>query len=415
MQKRIGWTALMLTLALAIGLTLTPALAEKSNFFVVNGDDEEGGNYEVVAPSIFYFDDDSAYLGVQIEEDVDHEEGGAVITQIVDGSPAEAAGLEVGDVVIRIDRDTIRGPASLTKKIREREPGESVRITVRRNGRQRDFDVELAERSFSRGFNFSFDADSLEGLAELKDLEIPHIDMEELRNSLANVNTDFNFNFEGLSETLAETRTLFEDCEEEDGECNFSYGYRFAFGGPTLGVHLTEVTPELREHLGARDTVGVLVNKIVEDSAAEDAGVRVGDLIVDVDGDEISSTNDLRHALSERAGETFSIEVVRDGRPMTLSVTLEEEERGERRFGPRAAISPHPVTTTHVVLAPTPSAVPAPPLPRRLAVTAPSPPSMPQVVSPRLAAPSVPTVPRHLPQPPVPAAPVATTIGPDVI
>ena len=235
MQKRTGWTALMLTLVLVIGMTLTPALAEKGSFFAPSADDENDEN-EAVAPSIFHFDDDSAYLGVQIEEDVEHEDGGARITQIVEGSPADEAGLKKGDVVVGFGRDTIRGPVSLTKKIRDREPGESVRITVRRDGRDRDFDVELGERSFIRSFNFNFDPEKLEGLAELKNLEMPNVDLEELREALANMNTEFNFDFKELSEMLAETRTLFNDCEDaEDGERTI-----FALNDP-IGVRDLEV------------------------------------------------------------------------------------------------------------------------------------------------------------------------------
>jgi membrane-associated protease RseP (regulator of RpoE activity) len=421
MQKRTGWTALMLTLVLVIGMTLTPALAEKGSFFAPSADDENDEN-EAVAPSIFHFDDDSAYLGVQIEEDVEHEDGGARITQIVEGSPADEAGLKKGDVVVGFGRDTIRGPVSLTKKIRDREPGESVRITVRRDGRERDFDVELGERSFNRSFNFNFDPEQLEGLAELKNLEMPNVDLEELREALANMNTEFNFDFKELSEMLAETRTLFNDCEDaEDGECKFSYDFRFMSNGPQLGVHLTEVTPELREHLGARDSVGVLVNKIVEESAAEDADLRVGDLIVDVDGEEISSTNDLRRALGERGGETFSIEVVRDGRSMTLSVTLEEVEQ-KRRFGPRAAVvphaiaPPHAVVPQHVVVPPHAVVAVAPRVSDKLRVTVPTlhaaPAVVPRVATPRFAAPPAPAVPVR---PTMPIRPVVTTIDAGVI
>ena len=98
---------------------------------------------------------------------------------------------------------------------------------------------------------------------------------------------------------------------------------------------MTETTPELREHLGGSADAGVLVSKVVKGSAAEDAGVAVGDLIVDVDGDEIGSTNDLRKALAERDGEIFDIEVIRDGRSLSLSVTLEADEE-DRPTGPRA-------------------------------------------------------------------------------
>jgi membrane-associated protease RseP (regulator of RpoE activity) len=62
-----------------------------------------------------------------------------------------------------------------------------------------------------------------------------------------------------------------------------------------LGVQLVELTPELREHYGATAEHGVLVGKVEPGSPAEAAGLRVGDVIVALDGESIDGSWDVRH------------------------------------------------------------------------------------------------------------------------
>jgi S1-C subfamily serine protease len=104
------------------------------------------------------------------------------------------------------------------------------------------------------------------------------------------------------------------------------YHWVGTWGKPLLGVELVETTPELRRHLGGDDDAGVLVGKVLSGTAAEQAGLRVGDLIVSVDGEPIEDAGDLRRALRERRGEIFDVEVIRDGSPMSLTVEIPEAE-----------------------------------------------------------------------------------------
>ena len=219
---------------------------------------------------------------------------------------------------------------SLTKKIRGREAGDTVEITFLRDGRRQSLEVELGERSAQWNSVFSV---APRVLQQLENIQIPEIDLEKLEGlgklkELEGMN--FNFDYGELQEQLG--RTLSFTCKDDDCDYGTFFGYS---NKPRLGVQLTETTPELREHLGGSEDAGVLVGKVIENSAAEDAGIEVGDLIVSVGGDVVAGTNDLRKALAERDGDTFDIEVIRDGRSMHLSVTLKEEDE-DRPSGPRA-------------------------------------------------------------------------------
>ncbi len=95
-----------------------------------------------------------------------------------------------------------------------------------------------------------------------------------------------------------------------------------ASSGPMLGVQVMELTPELRAHFGAHDDEGVLVARVTDGSAAADAGVRVGDVIVAVADATIPDGSSLRSAVLRSAGDDVPIEVVRGGRSLTLKAEL---------------------------------------------------------------------------------------------
>lgn len=91
--------------------------------------------------------------------------------------------------------------------------------------------------------------------------------------------------------------------------------------GPLLGVQVTELSPELRAHFGSGSR-GVLVSQVLPDTAAERAGVQVGDVIVEVSGADIASAAGLRRAVQARAGTEVVVELYRSGAPMELQAEL---------------------------------------------------------------------------------------------
>ena len=70
---------------------------------------------------------------------------GAVVGSIEDGSPAARAGLEVGDVIQKIDGRAVDGSADLSRTIRALKPGSKVNLSVWRSGKARDIVVTVAE------------------------------------------------------------------------------------------------------------------------------------------------------------------------------------------------------------------------------------------------------------------------------
>ena len=334
--------------------------------------------------NIFYVgNDEAAYLGVQLEEETDYEEGGARITQVVKDSPAETAGLEDGDIIVSFDGSTIRGPVGLTKRIHEHEPGDTVSIAVVRDGKRMKLEIELGDRA------------SLWQPLAYGQYVMPEFNQqlsEQLKKS-AELLQGQTLNLEGRLRLLGE-------CEE--GDCDFRYlgGW---FGKPKLGVQLVEATPELRRHLGGSDDAGVLVSKVLAGTPAEAAGLSVGDLIVSVGGEEIASTGDLRGALADKTGESFEVEVIRDGRAVRLEVNIPDPS-DDAPTGPRAQLRrPLPVLPLAPLPAPAPLVMPPVPVPLVTPpVVAPAPRVMPSVPVPLVTPPVVAPAPLALPVPPEP-------------
>jgi serine protease Do len=86
----------------------------------------------------------SGFLGIGTE---DIAGGGLSITQIGRESPAEAAGLQVGDVLKQIDDVLIRDKAGMRTYLKEKAAGEMIRVVIVRAGKEISLTIRLAEKS----------------------------------------------------------------------------------------------------------------------------------------------------------------------------------------------------------------------------------------------------------------------------
>jgi membrane-associated protease RseP (regulator of RpoE activity) len=109
---------------------------------------------------------------------------------------------------------------------------------------------------------------------------------------------------------------------------------RLLLGGKRgyIGVSTLELTEGLREHYGAPKDAGVLVGSVEDNSPADKAGLKVGDIVISVDGKDIDSQMDLRRAISDKKdGESVRIDVLRGRNRQTVVATVAERE-GPRMF-----------------------------------------------------------------------------------
>ncbi len=194
-------------------------------------------------------------------------EEGVLINKVIEKSPADKAGLRDGDVIVRVEEIVIADSDDLSREIKEHKPGDKIEVVIWRDGEKQTYNVELGESERKKDYEFSLKAPRPEKLF---------------------------FNFEGKP-----------------------YGY--------LGVGLQSLGDQLAEYFQVED--GALVSEVIEESPAEKAGLKAGDVIVAVNGTEIDDASDVTEVIRDhKKGDKIEIEVVRDGNKMNLMAELDERE-----------------------------------------------------------------------------------------
>ncbi len=103
----------------------------------------------------------------------------------------------------------------------------------------------------------------------------------------------------------------------------------------SLGIVLQDITPELASAFSISSHQGAVVAKVVANSSADEAGLRVGDVIVAINGRLVHSSRDLRNTFGVLSdGDKAELQMLRDGHPLRLTIkvsaTRQETLAGER-------------------------------------------------------------------------------------
>ncbi|HET9299979.1 MAG TPA: PDZ domain-containing protein [Candidatus Polarisedimenticolaceae bacterium] len=298
MQERKAWWAAGTLGALVLAGLVTAGIAMTSR--AESKDDDKTYKKKHTVTVVTPRGERGAFLGVRTSEETS-EDGGARVDMVVDDSPADDAGIREGDVIISFDGASVRGREGLTERIHAADPEEKVKVGILRNGKRETVEVTLGERSHT------IIVPGPEGM-----MKVPLPDTEALEEHLKGLENLYVGGDGGKSWQI------------------FRFGNR-----PKLGVQPVETTPELREHLGGSRDRGILIGKVVSGKPAEKAGLKVGDLLLSVDGHDVSDFGELVDALEDKDGKTLDIELVRDGKTMHVQVPLPEAEDDEET-GPRA-------------------------------------------------------------------------------
>ena len=209
------------------------------------------------------------WLGVSIQEvtsDLAEEFGvkdlkGALVSSIMKNSPAAKAGIKQGDVILQFNGKDVEDTGHLRNMVSQTAIGTKVKVRLLRQKKEIDVEVSIAE--------------------------LP----------------------KKLSEAAEE-----EDAAETQEESN-----------ALSGVTVRELTPELAKRFGAKEgDAGVMVVKIDPGSKAFEAGVRQGDVVLQINQKDIATIEDYKKAVARlKAKERILLLIRRKGEDLFLTVRPE--------------------------------------------------------------------------------------------
>lgn len=214
-------------------------------------------------------------LTPELKESMDLKESteGVLVNGVVEDSPAEKAGIEEGDVIISFDGKKTDSIERLTSLVRKTSPGTEVEIKVIRDGDEKDLEITIGESSSSGSYDLSPEKFKIE----------------------KNMIEPFKWNFQS---------------------------------GLKLGVAIQDLTEQLGDYFGVKRGEGALITEVEKESPAEKAGLKAGDVIVQVDNEKVSGSDDVRQIISEKEkGDEVSLKVMRNKSLKDFSVTLAETEK----------------------------------------------------------------------------------------
>jgi serine protease Do len=90
-----------------------------------------------------------------------------------------------------------------------------------------------------------------------------------------------------------------------------------------MGVTLQNIDPALASQFGVKDARGAIVGDVTAGAPGQKAGLQPGDVITAINGTKVTGSDDLTmNVISHQPGETVTLDVVRDNKPMSVKVTL---------------------------------------------------------------------------------------------
>ena len=99
-----------------------------------------------------------------------------------------------------------------------------------------------------------------------------------------------------------------------------------------IGVMIQKVTPEIADSLGLKASRGALVADVVKGGPAEEAGIKVGDVIVSFDGHDVKESTELPTLVArEKIGQEVPVVVMRDGQQENVSIKIAEMKDEEEQ------------------------------------------------------------------------------------
>lgn len=301
---------------------------------------------------VIYDNDDRAFLGVEEDSDEDSDEPGLVV-EVVRGSAADRAGLHDNDKILQLNDTKTDRWSDLSRFIDRSKPGDKVRITYSRNGKKATTEAVLITRDqvkcesaspqgflgVSPGDDDDSDAPGVEvsvtrnsaaekaGLRDGDEIlqldETPISDFEDISDFMAYTSPDqkVRVSYKRGGQTSTVEASL--GAEKSWDWNNWNIGN---INLDDLNINIQDKRACLGVYTGAavaNDMPGAKITGFTTTSAARDAAMECGDLILTVNGKRVQGHDDLWSEISQyNVGDKVTVEYLRGQQTTTIETTL---------------------------------------------------------------------------------------------
>jgi predicted metalloprotease with PDZ domain len=254
-------------------------------------------------------DGGGAWLGVWLSQG--RSEGKAAgevrILNVIDGSPADRAGLHKGDVIVALDGTRFEDVEDLTEGIAALSPGDKAALRIERDGKERRLFVVLGERPATVGHRKVLSL-------RLKGGELEELTCEE--------------DGKPCGVHLGEGNLQVVSCNEPGEPCVVFLG-----AGPRIGARVEPLSDQLAAYFGVEG--GVLVSQVHPGTPAEKAGMSAGDVLTALNGQAIGAPGELGRLLREAGADApVRLDAFRRGRALSFDVTPDQAEHAAGAASP---------------------------------------------------------------------------------
>jgi serine protease Do len=187
-----------------------------------------------------------------------------LVTDVADDSPADLVDLEGGDVILALDGTSIKSPGHFHRTIGRKKPGDTIRLQVIHDGKEKKLKVRLGSR-------------------------------------------------EG---------------DEEGPESSDQWpplSWFAAYDRPHMGILPQDLNEDLARYFGVDPNGGILIADVEEGGPAHKAGLKPGDILTRIEEETVGSSREIRDILLDyEPGDEIEVAVIRSGKTMETKVTLKE-------------------------------------------------------------------------------------------
>jgi len=237
------------------------------------------------------------WVGIGFSE---NEDGQVEVNDVEKDSPAELAKIQEGDILVSIDGKKVAGAPMVISEIRNRKPGQDVKFELERDAKTVEVRVKLGEYP------------ELEAKRELE-ARFPRLFPTPPTGPAAPAPAITP----RPEKAPRAPRALIDRFETWPGWEKRKF----------IGTYMESLNKELLEFFGVKEESGLLVNRLTKDGPAEKAGLKVGDVVVRVDGKKVATVGDLSELIQDKKkGDKVKLDIMRDKKPLTLEVGISEEE-----------------------------------------------------------------------------------------